>query len=268
MQKNIEEFIKKNSKANFLPLSAEQKIHEEYKVSFKEIEQIALKLGVTPLRYKRNQSTISPPSQLKLLNSKVAIIGSGGLGGHIAEILTRIGIGELTIFDFDIFEEHNLNRQNFSNMQSLGKEKVLVVKEGIENINPALHVNAYVQKFNPKEDFAMIENVDIVVDALDNPQTKLELAQICKENSLAFVHGAIAGMNGQFSTCNTLENLYRDGSSGIEKSIGNPSFSVTFAASIQSAEVIKTILGMGENLKDKTLITNLLENEFIEIDHI
>ncbi len=78
-----------------------------------------------------------------------------------------------------------------------------------------------------------------------------------------FVHGAIAGMNGQFTTCSTLESLYRDGSSGIESSIGNPSFSVTFAASIQSAEAIKTILGIGEILKDKILMTNLLENEFI-----
>lgn len=265
MRKNIEEFIKKNSNDNFLPFKIELELHKQYKISFKEIEQICLQIGIAPLRYKRNQSTISPSSQLKLLNSHVAIIGSGGLGGHIAEILARIGVGELSIFDFDIFEEHNLNRQNFSNIETLGKEKVLVVKEGIEKINPALHVNTFVQKFDPKKDFEMIKNVDIVVDALDNPQIKLDLAKRCKENSLDFVHGAIAGMNGQFSTCNTLENLYRNGSSGIEKNIGNPSFSVTFAASIQSAEVIKTILNIGKNLKDKILITNLLENEFITL---
>lgn len=265
MRNNIEEYIKKNSDENFLPLIIEQKLHQDHKVSFKRIEQISLNLGISPLRYKRNQSTISPSSQLKLLNSHVAIIGSGGLGGHIAEILTRIGIGELSIFDFDIFEEHNLNRQNFSNIECLGKEKVMVVKEGIEKINPALSVNAYAQKFNPKSDFDIIKNCDVVVDALDNPQTKLDLAHICKQNSVNFVHGAIAGMNGQFSTCNTLEVLYRDGSSGIEKSIGNPSFSVTFAASIQSAEVIKTILNIGKNLEDKILITNLLENEFITL---
>lgn len=265
MKNNIEEFIKKNSNENFLPLKIEQALHNTHNISFKEIEQISLELGIAPLRYKRNQSTISPSSQLKLLNSHVAIIGSGGLGGHIAEILARIGVGELSIFDFDIFEEHNLNRQNFSNIETLGKEKVLVIKEGIEKINPALHVNAFVQKFDPKNDFKMLKNVDIVVDALDNPQTKLDLAQICKKNDIDFVHGAIAGMNGQFSTCNTLENLYREGSSGIEQSIGNPSFSVTFAASIQSAEVIKTILKIGENLKDKILITNLLENEFITL---
>lgn len=261
----IVELIKRSSNENFLPLAIELELQKKYQISLRKIEQISLELGITPLRYKRNQTTISPSSQLKLLNSHVAIIGCGGLGGHIAEILTRIGIGELSLFDFDIFEEHNLNRQNFSNIESLGREKATVVKEEIEKINPALHVNTFLEKFNPKKDFALIKNVDIVVDALDNPQTKLDLAQICKENSLDFVHGAIAGMNGQFSTCSTLENLYRDGSIGIEKSIGNPSFSVTFAASIQSAEVVKTLLNLGENLEGKILITNLLENEFIII---
>ena len=98
---------------------------------------------------------------------------------------------------------------------------------------------------------------------LDNPKTKLELASTCKEKNIAFVHGAIAGMTGQFTTCNTLENLYKDSSYGIEKSVGNPSFSVTFAASIQSAEVIKTLLSIGDTLKNQILMTNLAQNEFI-----
>jgi molybdopterin/thiamine biosynthesis adenylyltransferase len=265
MRNEVEDFIKKNSYENFLPLNIEITIHQKYNLTFKEIEKLALSLHVTPLRYKRNQSTISPSSQLKLLNSHIAIIGCGGLGGHIAEILTRIGIGELSLYDFDIFEEHNLNRQNFSNLQSLGKEKVIVVKQELEKINPALHVNAYIKKFEPLNDFAMIRNVDLVIDALDNPKTKSQLAKICKENHLSFVHGAIAGMNGQFTTCSTLENLYRNDECGIEKSVGNPSFSVTFAASIQSAEAIKTLLNIGETLKDKIFISNLLENEFILI---
>ena len=220
---------------------------------------------MTPLRYKRNQSTISVENQLKLLNSHVSIVGCGGLGGHIAEILTRIGVGNLALFDFDIFEEHNLNRQNFSNYNNLGKEKVLVIKEALELINPALHVEAFIKKFNPFMDMDLIKNSNVVVDALDNPQTKLDLSFTCKERNIIFVHGAIAGMTGQFTTCNTLENLYRYSGSGIEKSVGNPSFSVTFAASIQSAEVIKTILKMGNTLKDNILMTNLLENEFITL---
>jgi len=263
MKKNIEEFLKNSITDTFLPISIEKKAVDMFGLSYKEVELIALKLGITPLRYKRNQSTISIENQLKLLNANVAIIGCGGLGGHIAELLTRIGVGKLTLFDFDIFEEHNLNRQNFSNSNSLGKEKVIVVKEALELINPALHVEPFVKKFDPLADMDLISQCDVVVDALDNPQTKLDLSFKCKEKNIAFVHGAIAGMTGQFTTCNTLENLYRSGSSGIEKSVGNPSFSVTFAASIQSCEVIKTILGLGDTLKDNILMTNLIDNEFI-----
>jgi molybdopterin/thiamine biosynthesis adenylyltransferase len=265
MKENIDSFLKNKAFDTFLPIEVEKKAVKLFNLSFNEVESIALKLGITPLRYKRNQSTISVENQLKLLNAHVAIIGSGGLGGHIAEILTRIGVGTLSIFDFDIFEEHNLNRQNFSNYESLGREKVLVVKESIEKINPALHVNAFVEKFDPLKDMKKLKNIDIVVDALDNPQTKLELAYVCKEKNIPFIHGAIAGLNGQFTSCCTLENIYRNGSSGIEKSIGNPSFSVTFAASIQSCEVIKKLLNFGDILKDKILITNLLENEFITL---
>lgn len=265
MKKDIEDFLIELANENFLPIDLTKKAVLEYGLSFREIENIALKIGITPLRYKRNQSTISVKEQLKLLNSHVSIIGCGGLGGHIAEILTRIGVGNISLFDFDIFEEHNLNRQNFSNYDSLGKEKVFVVKEALEIINPSLHVDAFVKKFNPLTDIDMIKHSNVIVDALDNPQTKLDLALTCKQKNIPFVHGAIAGMTGQFTTSNTLENLYRNKGYGIEKSVGNPSFSVTFAASIQSAEVIKTILKIGDTLKESILITNLLENEFITL---
>ncbi len=263
MQKSIEQFLKKQSHDTFLPILKEKEAVKLYGLSFQEVENIALKVGITPLRYKRNQSTINIENQLKLLNSHVAIVGCGGLGGHVAEILTRIGVGNLTLFDFDIFEEHNLNRQNFSNYTNLGKQKVLVVKEALETINPSLHVKAFVKKFDPFKDTNMLYGINVVIDALDNPKTKLELAFTCKEKNIAFVHGAIAGMTGQFTTCNTLENLYKDGGYGIEKSVGNPSFSVTFAASIQSAEVIKILLNRGKTLKNQILMTNLAQNEFI-----
>jgi hypothetical protein len=94
-------------------------------------------------------------------------------------------------------------------------------------------------------------------------RVKLRLAEMCKRENKYFVHAAIAGMNSQFTSNNTLENLYRDGSAGIEEYIGNPSFSASFAASIQSSEVIKNLLDAGEPLEKKILISNLLENEFI-----
>lgn len=265
MQQKVLNYLLENLYDNFLPMDLQQKTAQEFKISLREVEKIALKNDITPLRYKRNQSTISAKNQLKLLESHVAIVGCGGLGGHVAEILTRIGIGKLSLFDFDVFEEHNLNRQNFSNYRTLGREKVLVIKEELEKIDPSVHINAFVKNFRPIKDFDFISSADVIIDALDNPGTKLDLALVCKKNGKNFVHGAIAGLNGQFCTNATLEHLYKNRESGIEKVIGNPSFSVTFAASIQASETIKLMLGIGETLSDHIMISNLLENEFILI---
>jgi molybdopterin-synthase adenylyltransferase len=267
MKTEIEDFLQENAVDKFVKISTCKEASKKFNVPFQDVEKIALHVNLLPLRYKRNQTTISLENQLKLLNAHVAIIGCGGLGGHIAENLARIGIGKMTLYDFDVFEEHNLNRQNFSNFEVIGKEKVYVVKEGCEKINPALEVNAHHKQFSISQDFQDIKQVDVVIDALDNPALKLELASTCKENNLAFVHGAIAGFNAQHASCATLEHLYKDGQTGIEKSVGNPSFTVTFAASLQSAESIKLLLNLGESLKDKILISNLLDNEFILLEN-
>ena len=259
----MENFLKQHSFDAFLPLSAQKLAAEQFHCTFREVEKKALDLGITPLRYKRNQSTINIAAQKKLFDAQVAIIGCGGLGGHIAEILARIGIGRLILFDFDIFEEHNLNRQNFSDIEQIGKQKVLVVKQALEKINPATEIKAYVKKFDPYNDFELIANADVVVDALDDPSVKLKLAEICKNNNKHFVHGAIAGTSGQFITNNTLEKFYRDGKKGIETTVGNPAFSVTFAASVQSTEVVKLILNTGKKLIDQFMMTDLMEYEFL-----
>lgn len=264
MQQSVLDAIRQKASEDFLSWKDERFLQNRYDLTLKEIESLALSENITPLRYKRNQNTLSVKDQYTLLHAHVAIIGCGGLGGHVAESLCRIGIGKLTLFDFDTFDEHNLNRQNFSTIENIGEKKVYVVKKALQEINPALEIAVYDLKFDPKSnDFQLLTDADAIVDAVDDPQTKLELAQMCKAHNKIFVHGAIAGMNGQFTTNSTLENLYRDGSAGVEKSLGNPSFSVTFAAAIQSAEVIKTLLNLGESLKEKILISNLLENEFI-----
>lgn len=267
MRQKIETFLKKNGKNGFITIDVCKKAQKEYELPYQKVEKIALQMGLFPLRFKRNQTTISHKNQLKLLNSHVAIIGCGGLGGYIASHMARIGVGQISIFDFDVFEEHNLNRQNFSHYQVIGKEKVFIVKEECEKINPALHIKAYNQKFYVKKDFDLIAQSDVIVDALDNPKTKLELAFKCKEKNVKFVHGAIAGFNAQFSTCNTLENLYKNEELGIETKLGNPTFTAAFAAALQSAEIIKILLGLGENLKDKILMANLLDNEFILLNN-
>ena len=260
----IESFIKQCSMVDgFLTLADHTYAAQEFAMDYRAVEAVALEMGIVPLRYQRNQSTISPQQQKTLFDSHIAIIGCGGLGGHTAEILTRIGIGKLSLYDFDHFEEHNLNRQNFCTIKNLGLPKALVVKEALEQINPSIQIEAHVQKFDPQKDFAAIQTCDLLIDALDHPPTKRALAQLCQINKKPFIHGAIGGLTGQVATSNNLQSVYRDSqANGAEHHAGNPAFNVTLIASLQASEAIKVILGIGEPLHDTLLVTDLLHNEF------
>ena len=235
-------FIIDASSHGFLSLKEHFKAMELFTCNFREVEQKALENNITPLRYKRNQKTISPQEQYQLFNATVFILGCGGLGGFVSELLARIGVGNLILMDGDIFEEHNLNRQNFSSIKTLGCSKSDVLKSGLEAINPALHVKSIPSFFTLEKHASLLEDANVVVDALDNPTLKTALAKHCKHHNKAFVHAAIAGYSSQFATSRIIDDLYMQEGDGAEKSYGNPSFTVAFAASIQSAEVVKLLL--------------------------
>lgn len=236
-------FIKAELVEGFLPLKTTFQAMKRFTCTFREVEEKALQEGILPLRYKRNQKTISTKEQYTLFQSHVVIIGCGGLGGFVSEMLTRIGVGTLTLIDGDVFEEHNLNRQNFSSIHTLGRNKAEVLGEKLQDINPALHVKIVPAFLSLPRDENLLLGAHIIVDALDNPTLKCIVARWAKEKNIAFVHGAIAGYYAQFSSCDTLENLYKMQGDGVEKISGNPSFTVCFAASIQSNEVVKLLLG-------------------------
>ena len=256
-------FLKDQAIDGFLPLQASYAAMERFTCNFKEVEATALKHGLTPLRYKRNQKTISIEEQYTLFQSTVLIIGCGGLGGFVSEILTRIGVGNLILCDGDVFEEHNMNRQNFSSPKTLGRFKAEVLKEKLEEINPALHVKSITTFFDPITDSDLLSQADVVVDALDNPDLKCLLANLCQKEKKPFVHGAIAGYYSQFSTSASLDTLYVQKGDGVEKRSGNPSFTVCFAASIQSVEVVKLLLGKPH--LQTPLMGNLWEYELISL---
>ena len=235
-------FLKEHSVDGYLPLIAHFKAMQDFTCNFTEVEALALAHGIIPLRYKRNHSTILPAEQLTLFNSTVLILGCGGLGGFVSELLARIGVGNLILMDGDVFEEHNLNRQNFSTLQTLGQPKSDVVKNALEAINPALHVKSIFRFFDIKNDTSLLKQADIIVDALDNPTLKTALATYCDEIQKPFVHAAIAGYHAQFATSQSIKILYHQEGDGAEKIHGTPSFTVAFAAAIQSAEVIKLLL--------------------------
>jgi molybdopterin/thiamine biosynthesis adenylyltransferase len=259
---NVTHSIIEHAQEHLLPFQKQASIATAFGLPLWEVERHALQAGIYPLRYARNRDTITLQHQIKLLEARVAIVGCGGLGGHVAEMLVRIGVGHLTLVDPDRFDEHNLNRQNFSTLDTLGKEKVYVLKHALSSINPSVQIRPITQHLNPERDFPLIADADVVVDALDNPKVKLELARVCLEHGTAFVHGAIAGMDGQVTVNTTLEHLYHDGAHGAEATAGNLSFSAAFVAAIQAAEAVKQIIGAEETLAGKLLITDLFYDDF------
>ena len=217
-------------------------------------------------RYIRNIEAISEEENAALFDKKVCVIGCGGLGGYIIEILARIGVGNLIVVDGDVFEESNLNRQLFSKTDLLGKSKAESAYRRVLEINPEVKVK-YIYDFLDESNYSeIINNSDVAVDALDNIKTKKFLQKACEELGIPLVHGAIGGWYGQVTTIfpgdRTLDIIYKgEEEKGQEKILGNLPFTASYTASLQSAEVIKLLIKRGDLLRKKVLFMDLLNNE-------
>lgn len=216
-------------------------------------------------RYDRNKSLISQEDQDLLASKTIAVIGAGGLGGHLAELIARLGIGKLIIIDGDVFEESNLNRQRFSNENNLGKPKALEAKRELEKINSQVDIIAVHDTISKANGEDLLEGADLVLDGVDNARTRLLLEDLCNQLQIPLVHGAIGGWYGQVSVVMpgdwTLSTIYSDPDmEGVEKELGNPSFTPALIASYQVAEALKVVLGIGEILRKKILFIDTLTN--------
>ncbi|MDD2318505.1 MAG: HesA/MoeB/ThiF family protein [Geobacteraceae bacterium] len=269
----VRSFLRKQAEGDLLPWKQQVFASTFFGLTIGQVEKIALELGFLPSRYQRNRNTISVSDQLRIFKTHVAVIGCGGLGGYIVEELTRLGIGHITAVDPDVFEEHNLNRQLYSSPEMLGKPKVEAAQKRVTEINPAVTLTPLKCAFSTLNGVDILQNVDIVVDALDSITVRLELSDICSEAKIPLVHGAIGGWYGQVSTQfpgeDTLQKIYSRATNGkgVEKGLGNPSFTPAVIASLQVAEVCKIIIGQGSTLAKRKLHINLLDMEIIEIQY-
>jgi len=244
----------------------------KFQTKSRELDILALQNNIIPKRYKRNLGVLSPSEQTKLLQSRVAIIGAGGLGGTVLELLTRMGIGELIIVDKDIIEDNNLNRQIVSKETNLGQSKTEVAVKRVKEINSSIDItghSVFIDSDNVKK---IIKGAGVVVDALDNLPSRFVLQRACQDLKIPLVHGAIAGFNGQLTTIfpedKGLELIYgsdRDlPEHGSEVTLGAPTITPALIASLEAQEVIKILLKRGKLFRNKLLYLDI-ENATIEI---
>ena len=219
-------------------------------------------------RYIRNIPSLSEEDCALLAGKKVCVIGCGGLGGSILEHLARVGVGEITAVDGDVFDVSNLNRQLLSSEALLGTPKAAAAAKHIDEINSGVKVNPVEAFLDEKNAESLIAGHDLVIDALDTPGARIVLAKACRKLGITLIHGAVSGWNGQVAVVRPgsrlLENLY----DGIEPdpSPSTLSFTPAVAASIEVAEAVKVLCGKPTQLESQMLFFDLLSGDFSLFD--
>ncbi len=215
--------------------------------------------------------------QEKLLNSKVLVIGAGGLGSPAILYLAAAGVGTIGIVDFDVVDLSNLQRQVIHNTERVGTPKVESAKKTVEMLNPDVKVIAYNTRISKENIMDIIKDYDIVLDGTDNFPTRFLINDACYFAGKPLVSAAMLRFEGQVSVFDyrNKENspCYRClfpeppppglvptcQEAGILGSIGG------IMGCIQATEAIKLILGIGEPLVGKLLIMDALSMDFRKV---
>ena len=229
------------------------------------------------IRYSRQiiLKNIGIIGQKKIMNSKVLIVGAGGLGCPIADLLTRSGIGLIGVIDFDKVSLSNIHRQTLYTTKDIGKYKVKVLKKKLNLINKEVKVKIYNKKADDKNLKNIINKYDVVVDGSDNFKTKFLLNKFSLKFKKKLVVGAISKFDGHIFTFNfnkknipCLRCFYQTEPSDQFlncESEGILGSTASIVGSIQANEVLKIILGIGKNLKSDIFILDFLNLNFRKV---
>jgi molybdopterin/thiamine biosynthesis adenylyltransferase/rhodanese-related sulfurtransferase len=218
---------------------------------------------------------IGEAGQLKLLESRVLLIGAGGLGSPAALYLAAAGVGTLGIIDADIVDETNLQRQIVHSLDRLGEPKVDSARRTLEGLNPDVTVKTYRERLTSENvDRILDEGWDLILDGADNFPTRYLVNDASVWHDIPVVHGSIYRFEGQVTVFKPHEGpCYRclfpqppppelapscseGGVLGILPGI---------IGSIQANEVLKLAAGIGESLVGRLLLYDALEESFTEV---
>jgi len=238
------------------------------------IEIAALEAGIVPERYARNLKTLSTHNQVTLLESTVAIVGLGGLGGGVVEMLARIGIGTLILIDGDQFEDSNLNRQFLSSHQGLATSKAEAARDRVHRINASVSTECRSEFFTARNAAELLKGTQIVVDCLDNLPARFDLEEAAKAEGIPMVSAAVAGNAGHITTIFPedigLRLIYGEPGSmapkGAETALGTLVPAVTLLASLECSEVVKILLNQGKLLRNRLLAIDLADHTYEVMD--
>jgi molybdopterin/thiamine biosynthesis adenylyltransferase/rhodanese-related sulfurtransferase len=224
-------------------------------------------------RYSRHTllPEVGEEGQAKLLDSKVLMIGAGGLGSPAAMYLAAAGVGTLGIVDFDVVDASNLQRQILHNMDRLGEAKVESARQTLQALNPDVKIEPYRERLSADNVIDIMSGYDVVVDGGDNFPTRYLINDASLHLKIPVVHGAIFRFEGQASVFHPYEGpCYRC----LFPQPPPPELAPSCAeagvlgvlpgiiGSIEAMEAIKILLGIGESLTGTLLTYDALTQDF------
>jgi adenylyltransferase/sulfurtransferase len=208
--------------------------------------------------------------QLKLKNSKVCVVGTGGLGNPITSRLAAMGVGTLRIVDRDVIELSNLHRQTMFDEDDVGQVKVEVAEKKLKKLNPDCKIEALAVSVNDYTALEVVEGCDVVIDALDSVNARYALNKACVKFGIPFVTGAAVGVSGQAFTVLPKQSacyfcmfpeLDEDTMPTCSIEGVHPSI-LSIVGGIEVAEAVKIIIGKTPSLSERILHVDLENLDF------
>jgi len=218
-------------------------------------------------RYDRQMPLVGEEGMRRIMNTTVGVIGCGGLGTTVITSLSSAGIGKLVIFDGDTPDVTNLNRQ-FVYHEGQKGNKAEIMRYWIMSVNPSVKVEAHPERLT-EENSHLLSKCDILVDCLDNIESRKVLNAYAVKSGKILVHGGVAAMCGQVTVVVPGKTPCLECMIGDRKREINPTISsaVMFIATLEAMEVLKIAAGIGEPLAGKMLTVDLGSNVF-EVDDV
>lgn len=219
--------------------------------------------------FEKNLAIMTEDEQKLLSEKKVLVVGCGGLGGSVIELLCRSGFMDLTVADGDVFEPSNMNRQLLCTVKTLGKSKALAAAERARLVSPDIKIKAVTEFITEDNIRDLIHGKDLVIDAMDSAEGRLMLEDACAAEGIYLVHGAVKQWMIQVGVCppgaGILHKIYTKANvpRGLPGGVG---VNVFTCASFEVTEAIKLLTGREGTLIGKILFFDLYEKESQIVD--
>ncbi|MFO8235284.1 MAG: HesA/MoeB/ThiF family protein [Bacteroidales bacterium] len=206
----------------------------------------------------------------KLKNSKILVIGGGGLGSAVLPLLATSGVGTIGIAENDTIEISNLQRQILYSPLDIGEKKLKVIHSTMIKLNPDIRLKTYDTYLNKKNGEEIIDEYQYILDCTDNFQTRYLINDICAEKQKPLIYASVSDYEGMVTILHyhkkkNLRDIFPNEPEPKDKSAIIPTLP-QIIGSIQANETIKVITNAGEILDGKLLIFNVLNNIIYTLD--